>query len=170
MAQNSYDSNSGHAYELVRPTDYYFDPDINWEKSLNQSMRYNCGHWRKHPPTPIDVFVSHGHVKNSSFASVRIKGERIFSVRGGLFRFIRSLNSNLISFTRIIADPDLYSAWQAVWPTENSPRLLVRGGMGSQINYCRKCGWLIYGTDRTRFEDTAQSFFARRRYFRFQRS
>jgi uncharacterized protein (DUF427 family) len=132
-------------FELVRPTNYYFRVDAVWEKSLNQTVKFNCGDWRSYPIQPMDIIYCSAYLKSASLAFVRMEGGGIYCVRGGLFRFLNSSFSGAFTFMRLFgvdgkANPD----WRTIWNSKLAKEVIIRGSQGSTVKYCRKCGHLLY--------------------------
>lgn len=132
-------------YVLVNGTNYYFDACDDWEKKSFQNARYNCGHWRVHPPKPVEFSMQAHNVKNASIAIVRMKGEFAYCVRGGLVRYLSAICSSQLFFTELYNTVgERIRDWKMVWKPPDTPILIVRGGIGSKVSYCEKCGWLQY--------------------------
>jgi len=132
-------------YELVRPTNYYFDVDNTWEKSLNQHLKFNCGDWRYYPIQPIDIIYCSAYVKSASLAFVRMQGGMIYCVRGGLFRFLSSSFGDALTFKRLFGtDGKANSDWRTIWNFKPTKEVIIRGSHGSTVKHCHKCRRLLY--------------------------
>ncbi len=132
-------------YELVRPTNYFFDVEEQWEKSLNQTVKFSCGDWRSYPIRPMDIIYCSEYLKSASLAFVRMQGGKIYCVRGGLFRFLNSTFSDALTFMRLFGvDGKANSDWRTIWNSKLTREVIIRGSKGSTVKYCHKCGRLLY--------------------------
>ena len=131
-------------FELVSPTNYYFEADSAWEKSLNQNVKFNCGHWRNYPAKPVDIIYSSEYLKLASLAFVRMRGNLVYCVRGGLFRFLNSTFGDLTYMRLYGLDGKANSEWRSIWNSHSDEDVTIRGSVGSTLNFCQKCGHRMY--------------------------